>query len=130
MFSHVFYECISIFILILPFIEQDNLRQVTRALEDLVAVGALLIDVHGRSILLTAGHRALNALIDRIVEVDSTLGSTRNIRLIGLSRGQGNWLSVLHDYKFGGLPILGQTTFQGSLRDAISNSLDSAVQIK
>lgn len=118
MSSRVFYEWISILTLV-RFNEQDNLRQVTRTLEDLIAVGALLIDVHGRSILLAAGHRALNALIDRIVKSDSTLGSTSSIRLIRLSRSHGNLLSILHDYKFGRLPVLRQATCQGSFRDAI-----------
>jgi hypothetical protein len=62
------------------------LGQIARALEDLVAVRTLLIDVHGRSILLSAGHRTLNSLISSTIDGDGTFDRSRDIDLARLSR--------------------------------------------
>jgi hypothetical protein len=51
--------------------------QVTGALENLVAVTALLIDVHRWSILLAASHGALDALIGSFVKADRALEGSR-----------------------------------------------------
>lgn len=53
--------------------------QVARTLEDLVAVAALLIDIHRRGILLAPSHRTLDALIGSFVEADSTLEGSRGV---------------------------------------------------
>jgi hypothetical protein len=103
--------------------EQDHLRQVTRAFEDLVTVGTLLVNVHRRSILLAASHGALNALINCIVKVDSTLdGARRNgrVHFVRLSSQHGNGLSVLHYDKLKRLSVLGNAMFQVGLLHAMS----------
>jgi hypothetical protein len=58
-----------------------NLLQVTRALEDLIAMSALLVDVHWRGILLATSHGALDVFVGGLIEADGTLGRDKNLRL-------------------------------------------------
>jgi hypothetical protein len=97
------------------------LGQVARALEDLVTIRALLVDVHGRCVLLAAGHRTFNALISGTVYGDGALDSSRGINLERLSSGQGNWLAILHNDEFSRLPVLGQTAFEGKIGGSMSS---------
>jgi hypothetical protein len=61
------------------------LGQVAGTLEHLVAVSTLLVDVHGRCILLATSHGALNAFVRLVLitEVDGALEGSRDLSLIG-----------------------------------------------
>jgi hypothetical protein len=75
------------------------LGQVARTLEDLVAVRALLVDVHWRRVLLAASHGSHDTLIEIliIIESDGTLVGSRGISLVWKAGGHGDKLAILQD---------------------------------
>lgn len=89
------------------------LGQVARTLEDLVAVRALLVDVHWRRILLAASHGAHDTLIELLfIERDGTLVGSRGITLVGEASGHGDELAILQDDQLDRASVLGETTLE------------------
>lgn len=99
---------------------QMNLRQVTVTSEDSIAHAALLVDVHGRGILLAASHGALNALVDfdrlvgkhRTETVEGALEGDGFVVGVGHTTCQRDALSILHGDKLSRLAVDGQTTVE------------------
>jgi hypothetical protein len=81
-------------------------REITRSFENLVAVFALLVNIHGRCILLAASHGSLDALVDG-AKAERTLHRRNGILLVGLARTERNHLAILVNHEFGRSSIFG-----------------------
>jgi hypothetical protein len=81
-------------------------RKITRSFENLVTVFALLVNVHGRCILLAASHGSLDALIDG-AKTERTLHRRNGILLVGLARTQRDHLAILVNHEFSRSSVLG-----------------------
>jgi hypothetical protein len=91
------------------------LGKIARPSKDLVAILALLVDVHGRSILLAAGHGALSTLVGRRCAQRPLHGRNRTcvIRLAGAQRDQ---LAITLEDKFSGAAGFGHSTLENEFR--------------
>lgn len=90
------------------------LGQITGSLEDLVAMIALLIDVHGWSILLSASHGTLDTLV-RIIKAHGALEHRRTLRIIGLASSHGGRSRALRHNELSRMSILGEATLEFDL---------------
>jgi hypothetical protein len=91
------------------------LGKIARPSKDLVAILALLVDVHGRSILLAAGHGALSTLVGRRCAQRPLHGRNRTcvIRLAGAQRDQ---LAITLENELSGAAGFGHSTLETKFR--------------
>lgn len=95
--------------------ECENLREITVPLKHLVALLALLVDVHGGSVLLASSHGPLGTLVGT-PQAQGPLERRNGSGTVGLPGPQGSRLVALVNNKLGRMSGLGQTTFQRESR--------------
>lgn len=97
----------------------EDLREITVPLEHLVALLALLVDVHWGSVLLAPSHRSLGAFVDT-PQAQGPLEGGNGGGIVGLPGPHGSRLVALVDNNLDRLPGLGQATFQREVRNVPS----------